>query len=331
MNKPFATFDRACLMPFLMMAAGVFLASTIVGCGMQNRLTRIVEEFPRATACEHCHIEVFNEWSASSHAKAYTSIPFREATDGYRFAACLGCHTPEPALVSGAPVARTVYQDEGVTCVSCHLEEGKLSGPISSTGMISPHPVEVNSDQYRDSNFCGRCHEGTFAEWNGVEMEDKPSCQQCHMPPKKRKMTQATGMLSKIFVAFEEDVLQKRHTFAAVPEELESTPYSVKITHYAETVTLTVMNHLPHSLPSGDFGVRIIALKVSIVNSKGEVIPIGERELVMELGTAIPPQSLLEWKLAISTDARSIHVRMIRIGHEGIGTKVLIETEFPLL
>lgn len=287
----------------------------------------VLEEFPRAATCEHCHGEVFAEWSASPHAKAYTNAHFREATDEYRFNACLGCHAPEPMVTNDRPSVRSIYRDEGVTCVSCHLEEGKLSGPIDPTSMVPPHPVDANQSKYRDSRFCGRCHEGTLLEWNAVEMENKPSCQQCHMPPKKRKLTQASGTIGKLFVAFEEEILQKRHTFATVPEQLESPPYEVKMINDTETLRLTILNHLPHSLPPGDFGIRIIILKAFKVDLSGNALPIGEYELIKELGSAIPPRSSVGWELPIPADARSILIRMVRQGPGGLETKILMETE----
>ena len=79
--------------------------------------------------------------------------------------------------------------EDGVTCVSCHLEEGKLSGPNDPTGLVAPHPVRVTGARYRESRFCGRCHEGT----------------------------QATGGLSELFVSFEHAAPQKRHAFDPAP------------------------------------------------------------------------------------------------------------------
>jgi hypothetical protein len=324
-------FNLTFRISLIVAAVIMFLTATINGCGMRNQLTMVSEEFPRASACGHCHIDIFDEWSASPHARAYTSLRYREATDGYRFSACLGCHAPEPALTDIPPSPRATYRDEGVTCVSCHLEEGRLSGPIRPSGMVSPHPIDVDSDQYRHSRFCGRCHEGTFAEWSTVEMEDKPSCQKCHMPQKRRKITQPAGTLSKLFVSFEKNVMQKRHTFATVPEALENQPYSVKAAQDAKTVTLAVTNHLPHSLPPGDFGMRIVLLKVFIVAAKGKTTLLGKRELIRELGSAIPPLSSLVWKLILPADARSLRVEMVRSGHEDEEISTLMETEIILL
>lgn len=306
------------------------LAAVTHGCGIGNKLTMIVEEFPRASSCRHCHIEIFDEWSKSSHATAYSSPQFREATDDYRFVECLGCHTPVPTLTSGPPPARTVDREEGVTCVSCHLEEGRLSGPLDPTGMVSPHPIEVSSDRYRDSRFCGRCHEGTYSEWSDVAMEDKLTCQQCHMPQRRGKVTQATSALSQVLVAFEDNVLQRGHGFATIPTGLDTPPCSLEVTRGASAVTLKVTNHLPHSLPPGDFGMRIIVLTVAAVDMRGNSIPLGERELVGELGSAIPPRSSLAWELAIPPDVSALRIQMLRSSYEGVDAHALIATEIIL-
>jgi len=70
LNKSCAAFDLTFRIPLIVTAGIVLLAATINGCGMRNQLTMVVEEFPRASACGHCHIEIFDEWSASPHAKA---------------------------------------------------------------------------------------------------------------------------------------------------------------------------------------------------------------------------------------------------------------------
>ncbi len=326
MKKFFEVHDRFFRIPFMVAAGTALLATIIHGCGMGKNLTMVVQEFPRASTCGHCHIDIFNEWSASPHAEAYTNPRYREATDEYRFTECLGCHTPEPAVSNITPSHRAIYRDEGVTCISCHLEEGKLSGPLSPTGMVTPHPVGVDADQYRDSRFCGRCHEGTFAEWGTVTMKDKRTCQQCHMPEQIRKITQPAGTLSRFLVSFEKNVVQKRHTFAAIPGELEIKPYSLEIRYHKEKATITATNNLPHSLPAGDFGIRINVLSVSIVDAKGDHTAIAERELIKDLGSAIPPQSSVEWEVAIPPEAREICVRMTRRGYENIDTHELMQT-----
>ena len=87
---------------------------------------------------------------------------------------------------------------------------GKQDGwAVKPTGMLAPHPVSVDEDRYRNSQFCGRCHEGTFKEWSDVRAENKHNCQECHMPPVKRRITQSKKFISKMIVATEDESLQK--------------------------------------------------------------------------------------------------------------------------
>jgi hypothetical protein len=217
-----------------------------------------------------------------------------------------------------------------VTCVACHLEEGKLVGPIEPTGMVAPHPVDVNPDRYRSSSFCSRCHEGTFAQWDAVTMEDKPSCQQCHMTPTIRKITQAKDLLSGIIVAMEKEVHQQRHTFSATPDELPYAPFVVGIDRKGSDVVLSIFNQLPHSVPTGDFGVRIAVVELTTCNANNEVVALGKHELVKELKTAIPAQASRTWTLSLPPDTISIGVKIYRQGRNKSNTAQLFAAEVPL-
>ena len=324
---------RACdrgLACLVLMAGCALLALCVSSCTSFERLTKVVEQFPQARACGECHVDIYREWSESPHARAYTNPRYREGTDDYRFAACIGCHAPIPTVTEATPPARAAFREEGVTCVSCHLEEQKMLGPIIPTGKVAPHPVGVVPDRYRNSRFCGRCHTGTFAEWSAVKMEKKPTCQECHMPATKRKLTQATSSFSKAIVAMEQEVPQKRHTFTSTPKDLESPPFTVTVVNAPANLKLTIRNNLAHAVPTGDFGIRIVVLDAILVDAKGTNRFLGQRELVKQLGTALQPQSSFEWKLPAQKNARSLLVRMRRRGAEGGSSVELFKTEVPL-
>jgi hypothetical protein len=98
--------------------------------------------YPSAKECRACHEKIYDQWSISSHAYAFTSPMFHKfeqkindvasGTIGYF---CYRCHTPAGTSLGisrGAPyweapqVAR-----EGVTCVACHRVReayGKTNG-----------------------------------------------------------------------------------------------------------------------------------------------------------------------------------------------------------
>ena len=313
----------------LAFAVGAACAALVGGCASFEHLTRAGAEFPRAEACTHCHGDIGREWAASPHARAYVDPLFRRATDDYRFRACLGCHAPQPTLTDAEPAPREAHPQDGVTCVSCHLEEGRLSGPNDPTGLVAPHPIRVAGARYRESRFCGRCHEGTFAEWSAAEMSEKPACQQCHMPAVTRKATQATGGLSEVFVSFEHAAPQKRHAFDPAPTGLKMPPVAIRVTRSAGGATVHVTNNLPHTLPTGDFGSRVVVLEASALDAGGRGSPPVRRELIKALHTAVAPLATAEWTVAIPADARAVRVRLVRVGREG-GDAELAVAEVPL-
>lgn len=284
---------------FLAALAGLGLSLVLSSCGGFDHLTRVQTSIPTATDCAGCHVEIAHEWKSSPHAAAWTSAGFRWATDDYRFTACLPCHAPPPLWSADTPsAARAGAREEGVTCVSCHLEPAttdapaSMAGPLPPTGMVSPHPVTVRTERYRDAGFCGRCHEGTYRQWRQAAGDDKPSCPQCHMPALRRKMTQATGGISGLFVAMEKSEIERRHTFDPLPRSLPSPPVTVSASRQGEQVELVLHNRLPHALPAGEFGFRVCLLRV-----EDETGQVGQRELSAHGGSALPPGAELRLRL----------------------------------
>jgi hypothetical protein len=308
-----------------------------IGCVSYDHLTRVVISFPRAAECGTCHVEIHREWAGSPHAAAYTNPRFRAATDDYSFSECLGCHAPEPTLTREMPGVRDVCREEGVTCVSCHLEEAKLCGPFETSGIVAPHPVGVDPDRYTDSRFCGRCHEGTLEEWQAAGREGKRSCQECHMPAVTRKLTQATDTVSSLIVAFEDERASKRHTFVRTPRDVEPSPITCELVTSGGRTLLRLHNDLPHSLPPGDFGVRIVTVEALALSREGaasgggDAAPelLGRWELVRETGTHAPPGASREWPFALPSGCRVVLVRVFRAGRDGAGEELLLKCEVP--
>lgn len=306
------------------------LVLALAGCASFEHLTTVTEEFPRAKDCGKCHVEIFHEWAASDHATAYTNPHYRGMTDNYEFADCLSCHAPEPMASDRPPTARSMGRIEGVTCVSCHLEQGKLSGPMEPTGKVAPHPIGVRPEFYGGSVICGRCHEGTFVEWQSVADQDKKSCQHCHMSPVKRTVTQATGWVSNVIVGFEKEVAQKRHDLAILAAGLEEQPVSFGIQRSGKDVVLVVKNNLPHALPTGDFGYRVLLMEVFAVGVQGNMVSLGQREFAKELGNAFAPGGAAKWLLGLPTETTKIHIQIRRQGYEDEQVLDLMDVELPL-
>lgn len=314
--KKFLTTFNHRLLPFLVLqvAAGVCIALLIAGCSSFDELTRVSEhEFPRAETCGHCHGDIYQEWVASPHARAFTSTRFRMGTDDYQFGACLGCHAPAAEVTDDTPLVRSAWREEGVTCVSCHLEEGMLSGPLLTTGLATPHPVNVGGGRYGDSKFCGRCHQGTLKEWETSAVQDKQTCQECHMPSVRRKLTQSTDSLSKVIVAFEEEVPQRRHLFSVVTSHLDAPPLTLDVLRTGGAlVTISLHNNLPHAVPTGDFGVRTIRVVTSTGTHREQLEPLDEWELAGELGNAVPSGASRTWRTAVPNDHTLLRIQVLR-------------------
>lgn len=294
----------------------VVLTACLLGCASFEHLTQVTNTFPQARECGKCHIEIYGEWSQSDHAGAYTNPHFQAATNEYAFEDCLSCHAPEPMLTAGTPELRPGKREEGITCVSCHLEEEMLSGPLEPTGKVHPHPIGVRPEVYRNSDICGRCHEGTMRQWNSVETE-KNTCQECHMEPVTRKVTQATGGMSNVLVAMEKEVPQRRHGFRILNDMQAPGLITLAATRSDSTLEVRIENHLPHDLPTGDFGFRILTLDVFASDASGSSTLIKTWELAGELGTAIPPQGVHTWSLDLAGDVKTVRAILTRRSYDG--------------
>jgi hypothetical protein len=219
---------------------------------------------------------------------------------------------------------------EGITCVSCHLEEGKLSGPMEPTGKVAPHPIGVKPEFYKSSAICGNCHEGTYVEWQSVADPDKKSCQDCHMSPIDRTVTQATGGFSDVIVGFEKEVTQKRHNFAILSAGLTESPVSFETERSGSDIVLVVKNNLPHALPTGDFGYRMLLMEIFTISPRGNIVSLGKREFAKELKNAFQPKGTARWMLAIPPGTKAIRVSLKRQSYEGDPVLSLMDIEVPL-
>lgn len=319
LSKPLKRSSRHCdgrrRSAWRLVIPATVLAVGLASCASFEHLTQVSNTFPPAKDCGKCHVDIYHEWSQSDHAQAYVNPHFRTATDDYAFERCLSCHAPEPRLTADRPVVRSTGREEGVTCVSCHLEEGVLSGPLEPTGKVHPHPIGVRPEVYRDSGICGRCHEGTMEQWTAAGGEKK-TCQQCHMEPVTRKVTQATGGISNLLVAMEKQVPVRKHEFR-IPDDPEFIVLSV--TRSATGVQITVENRCPHDLPTGDFGFRVVTLEAFAVDRRGEESVAGEWELTRELGTALGPRESRTWTVAVPDGSKLTRAVLTRRSYDPNG------------
>ena len=291
------------------------LALGLASCASFEHLTRVSNTFPQAKECGKCHIDIYQEWTTSDHAHAYTNPHFRAATDDYAFGECLNCHAPEPVLTAHTPAVRQAEREEAVTCVACHLDQGELCGPLEPTGKVQPHPIGVRPEVYGDAGICGRCHQGTWEEWAAV-VQEKRTCQQCHMPEITRKMTQASGGFSNLIVAMEHETAQRRHVFAIPTADSTGELIELEVRRVETGVEVRLYNRLPHSLPTGDYGFRVLVLEITALDGQGGESALAQMELAPETKTAIPAQGTWNHSAAVPEGSRSLRVRLRRLSYD---------------
>jgi len=306
----------------------------VMGCASEEfrMLTRVEEHYPSASQCGKCHIEIYEEWKQSEHSKSYSNGAFRLATNNYSFQDCLGCHSPVSIYSAGVPATRTAIRDEGVTCVSCHFKQGTLTGPIEPTATFVPHEVGVEKEFFTTSALCGTCHQGTYDEWRRADIENKKTCQDCHMPEVNRKVTQATGVASKILVSMEEEHRLRRHTFdyRKMDEPEEAVSFDIKWEGEDDgcLVEVTALNRLPHFIPTGDFGFRKGTLTLTAKSGEGEIVFQQGVDLFKEIKTALKPGERRSFRFSVPDETSRIEIILKREGQDETDRFVIGEHTF---
>jgi hypothetical protein len=246
--------------------------------------TRAETGLPRAHDCERCHQEVYREWEASLHARAWRSEAFQRASAEGRTEECAGCHAPGPLVSGELPARREHLLEEGVACASCHLAPGAegerlaMRGPVSRSSPVEVHPVIESDPSYRSSELCGTCHRGSLEEWRRAPEPaegEKETCQGCHMPAVRRKVESVHDehAYSRLLVALEREEELRRHAFAVPDDAEEHVDLSARVDGAGARLDVTVANRLPHALPTGRFGRRQLAVRATW--------PGGERRLLL--------------------------------------------------
>ncbi|MFU8803571.1 MAG: multiheme c-type cytochrome [Bradymonadaceae bacterium] len=151
--------------------------------------TEVPEGLPdlRSETCGTCHVEIYEEWSFSTHRRAWLddaqfmeelaksrgdhAEPGEEKVDVSWL--CVNCHTPlvnqleklvvglEDGLV-GRPIYMDnpsfdpVLQEDAIGCATCHVQDGIVYGPFGDTD--APHPT-ARGDHLLDEANCVRCHQ----------------------------------------------------------------------------------------------------------------------------------------------------------------------------
>jgi tetratricopeptide (TPR) repeat protein len=156
------------------------------------------KNFPTAQYCGHCHQETYRQWRQSVHSNSFRAPWYLKNVNllidekGVQFSRhCEGCHNPV-ALLSGdlsqgMPKKRP-FEDEGLTCSTCHSiqsvdatgtgsyvmgtpavlvdEAGApITRPVSDGEILAHldrHSKAVMRDFYRTPEFCAACHKAAI-------------------------------------------------------------------------------------------------------------------------------------------------------------------------
>lgn len=106
--------------------------------------------------CAECHAAIVAEWAESRHALAWTNGIFQREFKRDPLDWCVRCHAP---LAPGSAASVDAASAQGVTCVVCHVREGRMVAREKRAD--SPHDTVVLAD-YGGAAWCGGCHEFNF-------------------------------------------------------------------------------------------------------------------------------------------------------------------------
>jgi hypothetical protein len=301
-----------------------------VGCVVYPELVEKGQKSPKSERCGDCHRDIYEEWKDSPHAHSFNNDAFKEETNEYQFAFCLGCHSPETIFTDKKIEPRSVNQPEGVNCNSCHLNDCKLSGPTPARG---PHPISEKNPFFRTSEMCGKCHVGTFKTWQASGIaEGKKTCQDCHMPPITRKLIQDDPW-QKIYPKRE----GKQHLFSfqtLLDKDETSLKLSfVKVLHSEgkiEGVLELENTGIPHSVPTGDYGYREVVVTIKLMDEAGQIEDFLEESLFVEMNTALKYKEKrnIPFCFNLSMNSYTLKAEMVRTTFNRDSKILLAETTF---
>jgi len=177
-----------------------------------------------AKECGQCHQEIYQEWTMSTHAHAWTDEQYQaELAKNKDLFVCKNCHLPvqnqQKYITTGLydgdyyrPVQKknprfdASLQHEGITCIACHMNNNTIIG--SHENINSTHKVKLDTE-YLSEKLCISCHDAhedladdlvctfeTGMEWKeGPYSKEGKNCISCHMPEVERPS--AIGAISR--------------------------------------------------------------------------------------------------------------------------------------
>ena len=239
----------------------------------------------QAKSCGTCHVQHYQEWQKSTHAQAWKDLQFQaELKKESSPFMCINCHIPlqnqQEYIITGLengdiykpvktlnPKFDPQLQQEGITCVSCHVRNNVIIGPTGS--LLAPHAV-IKDTIHLSENLCISCHNAnavvtptlacsfeTGDEWKAGPFFGKKNCISCHMPETHRSIVAGMPSRKSRFHSFPASGIPKLDTLK--PERLES--LSFKASQLKKTYresdslqfSLSLTNDFAgHKVPSGN-------------------------------------------------------------------------------
>jgi hypothetical protein len=263
-----------------------------------------------ASECGECHVDFYEEWSTSTHSKAWQDYQFQEEwKKNEKIFVCINCHTPLKeqqefevlGLIEGdhfRPHKRLNrkfdknLQQESITCAVCHVREGKIIGPFGNKK--APHAVTRDPD-FLSESLCKRCHQATdmirddlVCTFNtGAEWENSPyakkniTCIDCHMPQVRRFLTSTSSQVRQTrrhlwrgsgIAKFKGEEQQALRFFRSGLELILTPSKTQYLPEDEGTVTVTYINQRAgHNIPTGD-PERFIIIIFLLTDEGGKVI-----------------------------------------------------------
>lgn len=170
-------------------------------------------------SCGTCHVQQFQDWGGTRHAKAMGpgvlgQLMNMEALARDEHQACIRCHAPLAEQANSLITAISTLparkggglHEQGLVCAACHVRGHQRFGPARRDGSAPkagdklPHGGWVANSAFADSRFCAACHqfgvddfalngkllENTYAEWKASRYSTEGKhCQSCHMPDRR--------------------------------------------------------------------------------------------------------------------------------------------------
>lgn len=239
----------------------------------------------RASDCRICHLEIYNEWTLSTHAHAWTDLQFQaELAKESSPYLCINCHIPlenqQEYLIKGL-VDGDIYQpvkeknsrfdfemqEEGISCSTCHVRDGYIIGAKGYPN--PPHPVKVDT-AFLSEKLCLSCHNAnavvtpelvctfqTGDEWKAGPYYGKQNCISCHMDTVTRPLMQGMQPRPSHRHWFPGSGIPKRQGLEV--KGLQGLAFYPDTLHanygLADSISFTLKltnEHAGHRLPTGD-------------------------------------------------------------------------------